>query len=108
MLSFKEMGITDHSAPRVRQIDQSVAARPVGWDVFIAHFGSDKTTAEQPFNCLKAKGHRVFLDGRSLKPGDFGIWRSRALKTARMTVVLISHNYETAHYLRAEVVQAVD
>jgi len=107
---FKEMGITDHSMPsRERQTDQPVAARPGGWDIFIAHASADKTSAEQLFNRLEDNGHRVFLDARSLQPGDFwDLEIPRALKTARMIVVLISRNYETAHYLRAEVAQAVD
>jgi hypothetical protein len=107
---FKEIGITDRSVPsRAWQADQPVTARPGGWDIFIAHASTDKTTAEQLFDGLEAKGHRVFLDARSLKPGDFwDLEIPRALKTARMIVVLISHNYETAHYLRAEVVHALD
>jgi hypothetical protein len=107
---FKEMGIMEHSVPsRARQTDQPVAARPGGWDIFIAHASTDKTTATQLFDRLEAKGYRVFLDARSIKPGDFwDLEIPRALKTARMIVVLISHNYETAHYLRAEVAQAVD
>jgi hypothetical protein len=107
---FKEMRITEYSvSPSTRQTDQPLAARPGGWDIFIAHASPDKATAEQLFDRLEADGHRVFLDARSLKPGDFwDLEIPRALKTARMIVILISHNYDAAHYLRAEVAQAVD
>src|SRR6201999_4487229 len=61
------------------------------------------------FDRLQAGGHRVFLDARSLKPGDFwALGIPHALKTARMIVFLISHTYEEAHYLRDEVAMAVD
>jgi hypothetical protein len=107
---FKEMRITEYSMPpSTRQTDQPIAARPVVWDIFIAHARPDKPIAELLFDRLEAGGHRVFLDARSLKPGDFwDLAIPRALKTARMIVVLISHTYEEAHYLRDEVAQAVD
>ena len=49
------------------------------------------------------------LDARRLRPGDF--WDSelpRALATSRVFTVLVSANYETAHYLQFEVVAAIN
>jgi hypothetical protein len=107
---FKEMGITERDVPRgPRQTDHAVAARPGGWDIFIAHASTDKASAEQLYDRLAAGGHRVFLDARSLKLGDFwDLEIPRALATARMMVVLIASSYESAHYLRAEIAQAID
>jgi len=107
---FKEMGMTQHDVLRgARQADPAVAAPPRAWDIFIAHASADKASAEQLYDRLEAGGHRVFLDARSLQPGDFwDLEIPRALATARMIVVLIASSYESAHYLRAEIAQVID
>ena len=81
---------------------------PGGWDIFIAHSGSDRASAEQLYDRLAARGHRVFLDARTLKPGDFwDLEIPRALATSQIIMVLIASSYESAHYLRAEVAQVI-
>jgi hypothetical protein len=109
LIGVAHSGITKRDVPRsTRQTDQAVAAPPGGWDIFIAHASTDKGSAEQLYERLEAGGHRVFLDARSLKPGDFwDLEIPRALNTARMIVVLIAFNYEAAHYLRAEIAQVI-
>lgn len=106
---FKEMGINDHDdARRSKPSDPALAATPAEWQIFIAHASSDRASAEQLYERLEAGGHRVFLDARTLKPGDFwDLEIPRALATSRIIVVLVASNYETAHYLRAEIVQAI-
>jgi TIR domain len=107
---FKEMGITDRDGARNPQpSDPAVAATPAGWDIFIAHASSDKASAEQLYDRLEAGGHRVFLDARTLKPGDFwDLEIPRALATSRIIVVLVASSYESAHYLRAEIAQVIN
>jgi hypothetical protein len=107
---FKEMGIPERDAPRLPlPPGAGTAARPAGWDVFIAHAGSDRASAEQLYDRIEAGGRRVFLDSRTLQPGDFwDLEIPRALATSRVIVVLIASNYESAHYLRAEIAQVID
>jgi hypothetical protein len=68
------------------------------WDFFIAYDGADSGIAESLYERLASNFH-VFLDTRSLLPGDD---RDLALATAqsrsRITVVLISSNTTTAYY----------
>jgi hypothetical protein len=107
---FKEMGIVDRDGARKPQASEpAVDARPAGWDIFIAHAGSEKISAEQLYDRLEAGGYRVFLDARSLKPGDFwDLEIPRALATSRIVVVLLASGYESAHYLRAEIAQTIN
>jgi hypothetical protein len=107
---FKELGIVDRDAARKPPPSAPAAsAKPAGWDIFIAHAGSDKTSAEQLYERLEACGLRVFLDARTLQPGDFwDLEIPRALATSRIVVVMIASNYESAHYLRAEVAQTIN
>lgn len=52
---------------------------------------------------------RVFLDARSLKAGDFwDLEIPNALRASRVVVILVSASYQGAHYLRAEVVEAIE
>jgi hypothetical protein len=104
------MGIVDRDGARKPQASEpAVDARPAGWDIFIAHAGSEKTSAEQLYDRLEAGGYRVFLDARSLKPGDFwDLEIPRALATSRIVVVLLASGYESAHYLRAEIAQTIN
>lgn len=90
---FKEMGIPEANAPRSpRRTGDTAVATPGGaWDIFIAHASSEKASAEQLHQLLQAGGHRVFLDARSLKAGDFwDLEIPRALATARIIAVLIA------------------
>lgn len=107
---FKEMGITgrDESRAVVRQTDTTAPAAPASWDIFIAHASADRAIAEQLYDRLEEGGHRVFLDARTLKAGDFwDLEIPRALETSRMILVLITSSYESAHYLRDEVAHAI-
>jgi hypothetical protein len=107
---FKEMGITERGGPRagVRPTDTTARAAPGGWDIFIAHASADRASAEQLYDRLLAGGHRVFLDARTLTPGDFwDLEIPHALETSRMILVLIASSYESAHYLRDEIANAI-
>jgi hypothetical protein len=107
---FKHLGITERDVSGgPSQTDQAVAASPAGWDIFIAHASTNKANAEQLYDRLKEGGHSVFLDARTLQPGDY--WYReipRALATARIMVVLIASSDESSHYLHDEIVQAID
>jgi hypothetical protein len=107
---FKEMGIVDRdTARKPPPADPVVDAGPAGWDIFIAHASADRTSAEQLYDRLEAGGHRVFLDARTLKPGDFwDLEIPRALATSRIVVVMLASGYESAHYLRAEIAQTIN
>lgn len=105
---FQELGLPerDQSASRTPPTEEN---QPAGWDIFIAHAGTDKAMAEQLCARLEEGGHRVFLDARRLRPGDFwDVELPRALATSRVVAVIISSSYAAAHYLRAEVADAID
>jgi hypothetical protein len=107
---FKEMGITEPGGSRagVRPTDTTARATPGGWDIFIAHASADRASAEQLYDRLLVGGHRVFLDARTLTPGDFwDLEIPHALETSRMILVLIASSYESAHYLRDEIANAI-
>lgn len=77
------------------------------WDFFIAHAGPDMQIAETLYSVLASKAN-VFLDSRSLKPGDD--WDRevpRAQRSSRITVVLISANTDKAYYEREEIAAAI-
>ncbi|GIG88367.1 toll/interleukin-1 receptor domain-containing protein [Plantactinospora endophytica] len=78
------------------------------WDFFIAYAAADRTAAEELYDLLTPP-FRVFLDHRSLLPGDD--WDSRlpaAQRQAAITLVLISASSERAYYQREEVARAVE
>jgi hypothetical protein len=78
------------------------------WDFFIAHAGADVAAAERLYDKLAPFG-KVFLDRRSLLPGDN--WM-RALPEAQadslITVVLISQNTGRAYYESSEIARAIE
>lgn len=78
------------------------------WDFFIAYAGPDQATAEALYDLLSPP-LRVFLDRRSLLPGDdWDRQLSGAQRRAAITLVLISSGADSAYYQRAEIAQAVD
>ncbi|MGZ8842146.1 MAG: toll/interleukin-1 receptor domain-containing protein [Pyrinomonadaceae bacterium] len=77
------------------------------WDLFIAHAGPDKRTAEKLYDCLEQKS-RVFLDSRTLNLGDdWDIELRRAQQKSLVTVVLISSKTQAAYYQREEIAAAI-
>lgn len=106
---FKELGLPERARAAPRTPEAIAGSEPAGWDIFIAHAGPDKAIAEQLCDRLEEGGHRVYLDARRLRPGDFwDVELPRALATSRVFTVLVSANYETAHYLQDEVVAAIN
>jgi hypothetical protein len=106
---FRELGLAEPDRPRPRTPETIAGNQPAGWHIFIAHAGPDKAMAEQLCDRLEEGGHRVFLDARRLQPGDF--WDRelpRALATSQVVAVLVSANYDAAHYLRGEVARAIN
>ncbi|MGX7672021.1 toll/interleukin-1 receptor domain-containing protein [Plantactinospora sp. DSM 117369] len=78
------------------------------WDFFIAYATADRAAAEELYDLLSPP-FRVFLDQRSLLPGDD--WDSRlpaAQRSAAVTLVLISGGTDRAYYQREEIAQAVE
>jgi hypothetical protein len=76
-------------------------------DLFLAHAGPDTSAAEQLFDLL-APDIRVWLDARSLLPGDeWPVEIPRAQRAAMATVILVSRNADHAFYLRDEIHTAV-
>jgi hypothetical protein len=77
-------------------------------DFFIAHASLDAASAELLY-ALLAEHATVFLDTRSLRPGDDWDRELRAAqRRAHVTVVLVSRHTEDAFYQRAEIAHAVD
>ncbi len=78
------------------------------WDFFIAYASADREAAEDLHDLL-SPSFRVFLDRRSLLPGDD--WASRlsaAQGGAAVTLVLISPRTDAAYYQREEIARALD
>lgn len=77
------------------------------WDFFVAHAAADTELAELLFAFLQPHC-RVFLDSKTLRPGD--LWDERlsaAQRASRATIVIISSHSEQAHYELAEIVAAI-
>lgn len=78
------------------------------WDFFIAYASPDREAAEALHDLLSPL-FRVFLDRRSLLPGDDWARRlSAAQDGAAVTLVLISPRTDAAHYQREEIARALD
>jgi formylglycine-generating enzyme required for sulfatase activity len=77
------------------------------YDLFLAHAGADRATAETLFDQLVPEVH-AWLDVRCLLPGDE--WPKEvalAQRAALATVVLLSRNAEHAYYLTDETQAAI-
>jgi hypothetical protein len=78
------------------------------WDLFIAHAGADKGSAEALYAHVHDRA-RTFLASKCLKPGDdWSVELPRAQQAARVTVVLVSSHTEGAYYQREEIAAAID
>ena len=78
------------------------------WDFFIAYASPDRRAAETLHDLLSTV-FRVFLDRRSLLPGDDWARRlSAAQDGAAVTLVLISPRTDAAYYQREEIARALD
>lgn len=76
---------------------------------FLAHAGRDQARAERLYDALASPGLPCFLASRCLVGGDN--WLDaipRAQRRSRATVALISDAYDAAHWLREEVLTAID
>jgi hypothetical protein len=81
----------------------------VSYDFFLAHAGHDDAQATELYELLRRDGASVFLDCKSLRPGDdwdyeLGI----AQRAAQVTVVLVSASTDEAFYQRVEIANAID
>jgi len=77
------------------------------WDIFLAHAGADKSSAEDLYDLLNAHC-KVFLDSKCLLLGDN--WDEELASAQRMsliTVVLVSPRTEQAYYQREELAAAI-
>jgi TIR domain len=91
----------------LRDMRYAGGASSRGFDFFIAHSGSDKSVAEALYELLSRRS-TVFLDSRSLRPGDD--WHTAlgdAQSRSRVTVVLVSAYTGQAFYEGEEVVTAI-
>jgi SpoVK/Ycf46/Vps4 family AAA+-type ATPase len=80
--------------------------RTYKWDFFLAHAGGDVSTAEKLYELLTP--YQVFLDSRSLLPGDdWDQELSIAQSQAMITIVLVSSNTDNAYYQREEIAAAI-
>ena len=78
------------------------------WAFFLAHASPDKAVAERLFELLDRPGRPVFLDTRSIRPGDDWSQTVRqAQRDSRVVVVLLSKHTDDAHYQRAEIADAI-
>ena len=77
------------------------------WDFFLAHAAGDTGRAEALYDLLSGQA-RVFLDSRVLRLGDdWDATLSRAQKSSRITVVLVSARTDQAYYQREEIAGAI-
>ena len=80
-----------------------------GYDVFVAHSGSDSSEGRRLYDLLTGLGQcRVFLDDVSLSPGD--VWDDavpKALLSSMVVVVLVSRSWNASYYVPSEVVGAL-
>jgi hypothetical protein len=81
------------------------------YDVFIAHAGPDKATAERLYDELVAARSdlRLFLDTRSLLLGD--AWDQvipQALLQSQVIVVMVSERIDSAWYAREEIAMSIE
>ncbi|HEY1282290.1 MAG TPA: FxSxx-COOH system tetratricopeptide repeat protein [Acidimicrobiales bacterium] len=87
----------------------AVPGESVRFDVFVAHASADTAAAETLYDALLTRGLRVFVDTRSLQPGD---WWDDVLPAAQaasiVTVVVISEHTEKAFYAREEIAAAIN
>ncbi|HEX8829705.1 MAG TPA: toll/interleukin-1 receptor domain-containing protein, partial [Longimicrobium sp.] len=78
------------------------------WHVFIAYARPDLTAAEVLYDLL-SRELDVFLDTRSLIPGDDWPWAlSAALRASHITVVLVSPRVDVSYYANEEIAIAID
>ncbi len=94
---------------RISRLGKGFMAKKRVWeyDFFIAHAGPDTDAAEELYNLL-LPGARVFLDSKTLLPGDD--WdRELALaqKDSLISVVMISSRSGDAYYQREEIAAAI-
>lgn len=77
------------------------------YDFFLAHAGADLSAAEQLYQLL-FPGARVFLDSKTLLPGDdWDRELSLAQKNSFITVVVVSSKTGEAYYQREEIAAAI-
>ena len=77
------------------------------WDLFIAHAGSVVPSVEELYKKLVSRC-RVFLDSECLLPGDD--WDSKlaeAQRSARISVIIVSHDTPESYYQREEIAAAL-
>jgi hypothetical protein len=76
------------------------------YDVFIAHSSREKEKSLAIYNLLS--DYRVFLDFISVKEGkDWDTEIAEAQKKSRVTLALISGDFQSAYYAREEVAAAI-
>jgi hypothetical protein len=78
------------------------------WDIFISYARPDRVQAEAMYEMLSAELH-VFLDERSLQPGDNWLKVTpAALRDSPITIVLVSPRVDMAYYANEEIAIAID
>jgi hypothetical protein len=106
-------GVTAPVAPRWLRIQPPQTAPPraavatARYDLFLAHPSANKPSARALYDLLQPDV-RVFLDERSLQPGDR--WDQQipaAQRASRATAILISSHADQAWYLGEEIVTAI-
>jgi hypothetical protein len=83
-------------------------AEPTKWDFFLAHAAADTGIAESLYEALTPHA-RVFLDTRSIQPGDN--WRQcidEAQLVANVAIVLVSRHVKESWYVSEEIVTVVE
>jgi len=93
------------------QVSAAQPVAPFRYDVFIAHAGPDKATAERLYGELLAARSdlRLFLDTRSLQLGD--AWDQvipQALRQSQIIVVMVSERIDKAWYAREEIAMSIE
>jgi SOS regulatory protein LexA len=94
--------------PLRRLFDAAKGSGMASYDFFLAYAGPDAAQAERLYDLLTAESS-VFLDTRSLLPGDdWDRELAEAQRNSRVTVVLVTASTDAAFYQREEIATAID
>ena len=84
-----------------------MSGESIEFDFFLAHAGDDTVVAEQLFGLLDGSC-RVFMDSKSLLPGDlWDVELPAAQRASAVTVAVVSRSTDGAHYQLEEIAEAI-
>ena len=94
----------------LNRVEDTAIRDPLSYefDFFLAHSTQDAQITDALYQGLLARSTKVFLDNRSLAPGD--LWPDRLLvaqKASKVTIALVSENSVKSHWFKSECITAI-